>query len=96
MLSQSVRRSFFLSARGLERSKGTVKWFSDKKGFGFVTSESGEDIFVHQSNIKADGFRALRQDTEVSFELVTENGKKAAKDVTNLDGSPIKLNTRAQ
>ena len=91
MIATSVlRRGFFASSRSLERSTGTVKWFSDKKGFGFISTESGEEVFVHQSNIKADGFRKLRENMAVSFELVTENGKKAAKDVTNPDGSTIK------
>ena len=93
MLPQSIRRGVSLSARAMERHKGTVKWFNDKKGFGFISSEAGEDIFVHQSTIKADGFRALRENMAVSFDLVTENGKRAAKDVTNVDGTPIKLRT---
>ena len=91
MLSQSVRRGFFVSARALERTKGTVKWFNDKKGFGFISPESGDDVFVHQSHIKADGFRALRENMQVSFEVTIENGKRSAKDVTNTDGSPIQL-----
>jgi cold shock CspA family protein len=91
MLSQSVRRGFFVSARSLERSKGTVKWFNDKKGFGFISPETGEDVFVHQSNVQADGFRALRENMSVSFEVIMENGKRCAKDVTNPDGSKIQI-----
>ena len=74
----------------MERSKGTVKWFNDKKGYGFITPESGEDIFVHQTNIKSEGFRALRDNMPVAFNLVVENGKRCAKEVTNPDGSPVK------
>jgi CspA family cold shock protein len=54
---------------------GTVKWFNNKKGFGFiVTSESQEDVFVHYSAIKGDGFRTLLKGTMVEFEV--ERGPK--------------------
>ena len=48
---------------------GTVKWFSDQKGFGFITpDEGGEDLFVHHTNIEADGFRTLAEGQKVDFE----------------------------
>lgn len=50
--------------------EGTVKWFDNKKGYGFIKREEGEDIFVHYSAIKGDGFKTLNQDEKVSFELV--------------------------
>ena len=50
--------------------EGTVKWFDNKKGYGFIKREEGEDIFVHYSAIKGDGFKSLNQDEKVSFELV--------------------------
>lgn len=60
---------------GLE---GTVKWFSDKKGYGFITRDGEEDIFVHYSSIQGDGFRTLREGEKVEFEVVTgERGMKA-------------------
>ena len=50
---------------------GTVKWFNDAKGFGFIAPEDGsEDVFVHYSAISADGFRTLQQGQKVSFEVV--------------------------
>lgn len=59
--------------------EGTVKFFNPTKGFGFITVEGGEDIFFHQSNVKATGFRdQLRQGDLVSFEVKTEQkGKRA-------------------
>ncbi len=50
--------------------RGTVKWFSDQKGYGFITPEDGsKDVFVHHSAIKADGFRSLREGQQVEFEI---------------------------
>ena len=54
--------------------KGTVKWFNDKKGFGFITPESGPDVFVHHTAIVADGFKTLSEGDKVEFEIV--NGAK--------------------
>jgi len=48
---------------------GTVKWFNDAKGFGFITSERGEDVFVHFSAIQGNGFRSLAEGAHVEFEV---------------------------
>jgi len=53
---------------------GTVKWFNDKKGFGFIEQENGPDVFVHHSNIIATGFKSLREGDRVTFNI--EQGKK--------------------
>ena len=61
-------------------SKGTVKWFNDTRGYGFITRPEGDDLFVHFSNIMIDGFRTLTEGEEVEFELAeTENGLQASK-----------------
>ncbi|HEX3067875.1 MAG TPA: cold-shock protein [Thermoanaerobaculia bacterium] len=52
------------------RSTGTVKWFNDAKGFGFITSASGEDVFVHFSAIQSKGFRSLAEGAQVEFDMV--------------------------
>ncbi|MFP4387631.1 MAG: cold-shock protein [Desulfococcaceae bacterium] len=48
---------------------GTVKWFNDSKGYGFIEQESGPDVFVHHSAINADGFRSLGEGDQVTFEI---------------------------
>jgi CspA family cold shock protein len=53
------------------RKTGTVKWFNDAKGFGFITTETGEDVFVHFSAIQARGFRSLPEGAQVEFEVTT-------------------------
>jgi CspA family cold shock protein len=50
--------------------KGIVKWFNDAKGFGFITREGGEDVFVHFSAIQANGFRSLQEGQQVQFNVV--------------------------
>lgn len=50
-------------------ARGTVKWFNDTKGFGFIQQESGEDVFVHYTAIGGDGFKTLKEGQEVEFEI---------------------------
>ncbi|MCC6453542.1 MAG: cold shock domain-containing protein [Caldilineaceae bacterium] len=57
-----------------QRLTGTVKWFSDQKGFGFLSVEGGKDVFVHHSAIESQGFRTLSEGDRVEFTL--ENGPK--------------------
>lgn len=58
---------------------GKVKWFNAEKGYGFITSDEGKDIFVHYSAIHADGFRSLEEGQKVSFEIVeSDRGQQAA------------------
>jgi len=49
--------------------RGTVKWFNDTKGFGFITLEDGRDVFVHYSSITTDGYKTLAEGDEVEFEM---------------------------
>ncbi len=55
-------------------AKGKVKWFNDQKGYGFITPESGEDVFVHHKSIQGEGFRSLSEGQDVEFEI--EKGPK--------------------
>ncbi|MFW5760571.1 MAG: cold-shock protein [Cyclobacteriaceae bacterium] len=61
--------------------KGTVKWFDSTKGFGFIVSEEGEDIFVHHSDILQEGFKNLEDGQEVTFEKVQGEKGPQAKEV---------------
>ena len=64
--------------------KGTVKWFNAKKGFGFISDEEGNDVFVHFSALQMDGFKVLDEGDEVEFEVIDgEKGPQAA-NVTKL------------
>lgn len=50
--------------------KGTVKWFNNQKGYGFISDENGKDIFVHYSGLKMEGFKSLEEGQEVEFDVV--------------------------
>ncbi len=67
-----------------DREKGTVKWFNDAKGFGFIERQNGEDVFVHHSAIRAEGFRTLSDGQQVEFEVVQGKKGPAAESVVAL------------
>jgi cold shock protein len=71
--SATVNRSTGSEEQGMNE-QGTVKWFNNEKGFGFISRESGADVFVHYTAILADGYRSLNEGDRVSFE-VTEGQK---------------------
>jgi CspA family cold shock protein len=62
-------------------AEGTVKWFSDQKGYGFIEQEDGQDLFVHHTGINASGFKTLNEGQRVRFEIETNEKGPKAKDV---------------
>jgi CspA family cold shock protein len=70
---------------GLEMAQGTVKWFNPEKGYGFISQEGGEDLFVHWSEIQMDGYKTLDEGAAVEFEVTEgDNGKLQASNVRKL------------
>lgn len=67
--------------------KGTVKWFNDSKGYGFVTSADGKDVFIHYSAITMQGFKSLKEGDEVSFDITDGPKGPQASNVTVLKTS---------
>jgi CspA family cold shock protein len=68
-----------------DRVRGTVKWFNGEKGYGFITPEEGEDLFVHYSEIQGGGFRSLQEGAKVEFEVTQGKKGKQASAVTVIE-----------
>ncbi len=67
-----------------ERHSGTVKWFNDAKGYGFIEREAGDDVFVHYRSIRGEGFRTLKQGARVEFDLSESDKGFQAEDVAEI------------
>lgn len=65
-------------------NKGTVKWFNNQKGYGFISDEEGNDVFVHYSGLDMDGFKSLEEGQEVEFNVVQGEKGPQATNVTKL------------
>ena len=79
ILSILTVKGYWLSPGGIGMSTGKVKWFNAEKGYGFITSEDGKDVFVHFSALQMDGFKVLEEGDKVEFEVVNgEKGPQAA------------------
>ena len=68
----------------MEKLTGTVKWFDSKKGYGFITADNGQDVFVHYTGIKGEGFRTLEEGERVSFSVTESDKGLKAVDVERL------------
>ena len=67
-----------------DRESGSIKWFNDAKGFGFIERESGDDVFVHFRSIRGDGYRTLKQGARVEFTLSETDKGFQAEDVSEV------------
>lgn len=65
-------------------NKGTVKWFNNEKGFGFITGEDNKDVFVHQTAIQTEGFRSLEENDQVTYDVETDSRGAKAVNVVKL------------
>lgn len=72
------------SMGGNKMNKGTVKWFNNQKGYGFISDEAGHDVFVHYSGLNMEGYKSLEEGQEVEFEVIEGEKGPQAVNVTKL------------
>ncbi len=76
--------SKLVERRSKQMTTGTVKWFSNQKGYGFITPEEGNDVFVHHSEIQGEGYKSLEEGQKVEFEITDGPKGDQAKNVVKL------------
>lgn len=82
IINMAFSHIYFLEV--LDMNKGTVKWFNNQKGYGFISDENGNDVFVHYSGLNMDGFKSLEEGAAVEFEVVDGAKGPQATNVTRL------------
>lgn len=84
ILSILTVKGYWLSPGGIGMSTGKVKWFNAEKGYGFITSEDGKDVFVHYSAIQSDGYKTLDEGASVQFDVTESDRGPQASNVVKL------------
>ena len=85
MTSIVIEKAYGLKKKGKQMAEGKVKWFSNEKGYGFISRDDGDDLFVHYTEIQSEGFKTLEEDAPVEFDITTgQNGKLQASNVRRL------------
>ena len=84
ILSILTVEGYWLSPGGIGMSTGKVKWFNAEKGYGFITSEDGKDVFVHYSAIQSDGYKTLDEGASVQFDVTESDRGPQASNVVKL------------
>ena len=80
-----VKRVLGRAERKATMAEGKVKWFNPEKGYGFISREDGDDLFVHYSEIQVEGYKTLEEDAAVEFDITTgQNGKLKASNVRKI------------
>lgn len=79
-----VHRTDYFSLGGSKMNRGTVKWFNNQKGYGFISDSEGKDVFVHYSGIAGDGFKSLDEGQEVEYDVLEGQKGPQAVNVTKL------------
>ena len=82
LLGVKLKCSKYLQKRGNIMLVGKVKWFNNEKGYGFITTSEGKDVFAHYSAINAEGYKSLTQGQKVSFDIIEEQTKTRASNIT--------------
>ena len=85
ILSILTVKGYWLSPGGIGMSTGKVKWFNSEKGYGFITSEDGKDVFGHYSSINSEGFKTLEEGQTVTYDVVESDRGQQANNVTVVD-----------
>lgn len=84
LIRSAVFRCDIYFLEDFDMTKGTVKWFNNQKGFGFITDENGKDVFVHYSGLNMEGFKSLEENQAVEFDVVDGEKGPQATNVTIL------------
>ncbi len=84
LISPAARRNNLEGKGVVSMARGKVKWFSNQKGYGFITPESGKDVFVHHSAIQGEGYKSLEEGQEVEFEITQGPKGEQATNVVKL------------